>query len=88
MVQIVQRCKDIKWHFIGHLQRNKVNKIVAVPGIFLVETVDSDKLATALDLAWAKQVEEKGKLKVMLQVNTSGEQGEEKNQYFYYLFLQ
>lgn len=21
-------CPDIKWHFIGHLQRNKVNKVV------------------------------------------------------------
>ncbi|KAJ9587962.1 hypothetical protein L9F63_018607 [Diploptera punctata] len=75
--EILERCKDIKWHYIGHLQRNKVNKVVAVPGIFLVETVDSDKLATTLDTAWAKQVEHKGRLKVMLQVNTSAE--EEKN---------
>lgn len=72
--EILQRCKDIKWHFIGHLQRNKVNKVVSVPGIFLVETVDSDKLATALDSAWAKQAGDTGKLKVMLQVNTSGEE--------------
>ncbi|PSN50545.1 Proline synthase co-transcribed bacterial protein [Blattella germanica] len=70
--EILQKCSDIKWHFIGHLQRNKVNKIVAIPGIYLVETVDSDKLASALDSAWAKQGQTR-KLNVMLQVNTSGE---------------
>jgi uncharacterized pyridoxal phosphate-containing UPF0001 family protein len=40
-----------------------------------VETVDSDKLATALDAAWAKQKGETAKLKVMAQINTSGEEG-------------
>lgn len=25
---ILSQCPDIKWHFIGHLQSNKVNKIV------------------------------------------------------------
>jgi PLP dependent protein len=25
--QILENCKDIKWHFIGHLQRNKINKV-------------------------------------------------------------
>lgn len=25
---ILNQCPDIKWHFIGHLQSNKVNKIV------------------------------------------------------------
>lgn len=24
---IVQQCTDIKWHFIGHLQSNQVNKV-------------------------------------------------------------
>ena len=26
---IVEHCKDIKWHFIGHLQRNKANKVAS-----------------------------------------------------------
>lgn len=25
--EITTNCKDIKWHFIGHLQRNKINKV-------------------------------------------------------------
>jgi PLP dependent protein len=25
--QILEQCKDIRWHFIGHLQRNKINKV-------------------------------------------------------------
>lgn len=25
--RIEQSCPDIKWHFIGHLQSNKINKV-------------------------------------------------------------
>lgn len=25
--KILEHCKDIKWHFIGHLQRNKIPKV-------------------------------------------------------------
>jgi len=48
---------------------------VSVPGLYLVETVDSDKLASALDTAWVKQKGQSTKLKVMAQINTSGEDG-------------
>lgn len=24
---ILEQCKDIRWHFIGHLQRKNVNKV-------------------------------------------------------------
>lgn len=34
--------KDIRWHFIGHLQTNKV-KLIA-PFVFLIQSVDSEKL--------------------------------------------
>ncbi|XP_068085417.1 pyridoxal phosphate homeostasis protein isoform X2 [Anabrus simplex] len=74
--ELVESCPDIHWHFIGHLQRNKVNKVLAVPGLYLVETVDTEKLASTLNSAWEKK-EKSEKLKVMVQVNTSGE--EEKN---------
>ena len=33
---------DIRWHFIGHLQRNKVKYII--PFVQLIQTVDSLKL--------------------------------------------
>lgn len=38
--------KDIKWHFIGHLQTNKVKYIV--PYIHLIHTVDSMRLLQAI----------------------------------------
>jgi len=75
--EIIEKCSDIKWHFIGRLQRNKLSRVLSIPGLYLVETVDSDKLATALDTAWVKQKGQSTKLKVMAQINTSGE--EEKN---------
>ena len=63
---------DIRWHFIGHLQRNKCNNLTSTPGLWMVETVDSDRLATTLNSSWKKKQPE-CKLKVYLQVNTSSE---------------
>lgn len=37
----------VKWHFIGHLQRNKVKKAVEI--FDMVETVDSAELAIEID---------------------------------------
>ena len=39
--------KDIEWHFIGHLQTNKVKYIA--PYIYMVESVDSLKLLREID---------------------------------------
>ena len=55
----------IRWHLIGHLQRNKAK---VVPGRFeLVHSVDSVALATELD----RRAEVP--LRVLLQVNVAGE---------------
>src|SRR6266516_2314461 len=55
----------IRWHLIGHLQRNKAK---VVPGRFeLVHSVDSVELATELD----RKAEVP--LRVLLQVNVAGE---------------
>ncbi|CAH1785085.1 unnamed protein product [Owenia fusiformis] len=70
---LLEQCAEIKWHFIGHLQRNKVNKVTATPNLYMVETVDSAKLATALNKSWEK-LQQENKLNVMVQVNTSGEE--------------
>ncbi|KAJ8778589.1 hypothetical protein J1605_013266 [Eschrichtius robustus] len=43
--KILSSCPEIKWHFIGHLQKQNVNKLMAVPNLFMLETVDSVKLA-------------------------------------------
>ncbi len=44
--------KDIEWHFIGHLQTNKVKYIV--PYITMIEAVDSLKLLREIDKQAAK----------------------------------
>ena len=38
---------EVEWHMIGHLQRNKVKKAVQL--FDMIETVDSLRLATAID---------------------------------------
>lgn len=38
---------DVKWHFIGHLQTNKVRQIL--PYVSLVHSVDSEKLLRLID---------------------------------------
>lgn len=71
----------IRWHFIGQLQSNKCKLLVSsVPALYMVESVDSIKLATLLDKAVAS-VNESGVIKrifsgpllVLVQINTSGE---------------
>ena len=42
---------DVRWHFIGHLQSNKAKALAALPNLHLVESVDNEKLATALNKA-------------------------------------
>ena len=39
--------KDIRWHFIGHLQRNKVKQII--PFVYLIHSVDSERLLEEID---------------------------------------
>ncbi|HET8713535.1 MAG TPA: YggS family pyridoxal phosphate-dependent enzyme [Gemmatimonadales bacterium] len=56
--------REVHWHLIGHLQRNKAR---LVPGRFeLVHSVDSLELATELD-------KRASGLRVLLQVNVAGE---------------
>ncbi|XP_029161464.1 pyridoxal phosphate homeostasis protein isoform X1 [Nylanderia fulva] len=76
--QILEKCKEIQWHFIGNLQRNKVNKILNIPNLYIIETISNDKLANVLNNSWPRfRKSDDSKLNVMVQVNTSEE--EEKN---------
>ena len=59
---------EARWHFIGRLQRNKLNKLLAYPVI--IHTVDSQKMASALN----ERVKEGGSLEVLIQVNTGAEE--------------
>ncbi|GAV81962.1 Ala_racemase_N domain-containing protein [Cephalotus follicularis] len=64
--------KDIEWHFVGHLQSNKAKMLLeAVPNLAMVEGVDNEKIANHLDRAVTSLGRDP--LKVLLQVNTSGE---------------
>ena len=57
----------IRWHLVGHLQRNKAK---LVPGRFeLVHSIDSIELATELD----RRGEATAPVRVLLQVNIAGE---------------
>ena len=61
--------KDIRWHFIGHLQTNKVRSIA--PFIYLIHGVDSVKLLKEI----AKQAEKGGRvIDCLLQVHIAQEE--------------
>jgi pyridoxal phosphate enzyme (YggS family) len=60
--------EDIEWHFIGHLQTNKIKYVV--PAARLIHSVDSLHLAQALNAYCEKHGHVAS---VLLEVNTSGE---------------
>jgi len=64
---------DIKWHFIGHLQRNKCNNLTQCPHLWMVETIDNERLANSLNLSCGRRNGDIQRLNVFVQVNTSGE---------------
>lgn len=52
--QLQHSAPEIKWHFIGTLQSNKAKQLItSVPNLWMVESVDSIKLANLLDKAVA-----------------------------------
>ena len=61
--------KDIRWHFIGHLQSNKV-KLIA-PFVYLIHGVDSVKLLEVVNKEGEKI---KRKIKCLLQVHIAKEE--------------
>jgi len=66
----VHRLADcpVRWHMIGHLQRNKAREAVRL--FALIHSVDSGRLAEALQ---RRAAEENRVVPVLLEVNTSGE---------------
>lgn len=60
--------QEVRWHMIGHLQRNKARKVVDC--VRLIHSVDSLRLAEEL-----QQILRKGerRIDVLLQVNVAGE---------------
>ena len=61
--------QDIRWHFIGHLQSNKVKDIV--PSVYLIEGVDSLKLLREIQKVAGKTGKQ---VAVLLQVHIAEEE--------------
>lgn len=60
--------KDIRWHMIGHLQRNKVKYLV--DKVYLIHSVDSLRLAREIQ----KEAEKKQtQVNILVEVNVAGE---------------
>lgn len=61
--------EDIRWHFIGHLQTNKVKQLIGK--VSLIESVDSEKL---LDLIDAESHKAGVMTRVLMQVHVAKEE--------------
>lgn len=60
-----EKYPDVKWHMIGHLQRNKVRQAL---GIFdIIQSVDSERLAKAIE------DQAKARVPILIEVKTSDE---------------
>ncbi|UCD15911.1 MAG: YggS family pyridoxal phosphate-dependent enzyme [Candidatus Omnitrophota bacterium] len=60
--------KKVRWHLIGHLQKNKVKAAIKI--FDMIETLDSVELASVLD----KECERAGKvMPVLIEVNSAAE---------------
>ena len=60
----------VRWHMIGHLQRNKVKTVV--PLVRLIHSIDSLRLAEELHTFASKNEQP---IDILIQVNASGETG-------------
>ena len=65
-LEIRSKYPNVKIHFIGHLQKNKINQ--ALEMFDVIESVDSIELADAVNKRAQKTVE------IFLEINTSGEE--------------
>jgi PLP dependent protein len=67
--KVLKADPGIEWHFIGHLQTNKVNMVVGNSA--LIHSIDSERLAEAV----AARAESLGiQQEILVQVNISGEE--------------
>ena len=61
----------IRWHLVGHLQRNKVAR--TLPLVSLIHSVDSERLLAANNEARTDDADNLPPIDVLLEVNTTGE---------------
>ncbi|XP_023332677.1 pyridoxal phosphate homeostasis protein [Eurytemora carolleeae] len=67
--ELLEKCPDIKWHFIGNCQTNKAKTLMSCPNLAVIETITSEKLASKLNAQGGERP-----VSVMVQINTSGEE--------------
>ncbi|MGI6010369.1 MAG: YggS family pyridoxal phosphate-dependent enzyme [Ruminococcus sp.] len=71
--EITRKCEElpseVRWHMIGHLQRNKVKYIVGLAS--LIHSVDSYRLAETIS---QEAVKKKVTVPILLEVNVAGEE--------------
>ena len=67
--EMLSTCPEIRWHFIGNCQTNKVKALLSCPNLTVIETITSSKLATKMNNQLSTST-----VGVFVQVNTSGEQ--------------
>lgn len=71
LTKIPELPADVRWHFIGHLQTNKVRALVGTRRIALIESVDSENLLRIID----SESERAGVVSnVLMQVHVAQEQ--------------
>lgn len=62
---------DIRWHFIGHLQTNKIRRLLSSGPVALIESIDSEHLLRAVDA----EAERLGiTARVLMQVHVAAEE--------------
>lgn len=64
-----QMPSDVRWHLIGHLQRNKVKYVVGK--VYMIHSVDSLRLAEEISKEAVKQ---SVTVRILLEVNVAGEE--------------
>ncbi len=67
---LYEKCPDIRWHMIGHLQSNKLNHLFKITNLVAIHSVDDGEL---LEKIVKKDHERHHPLGIFLQVNTSME---------------
>ena len=61
---------QVRWHFLGNIQSNKLSKLLKVPGLVSIHSVDR---LSILEKILKKDSELKAPLEIFIQINTSGE---------------
>ena len=69
---ILEKCPEIKWHFIGTVQSSNISKIVKSPNLTVIETISNIKQADKFQSS-CKSNKVSG-IGVMIQINTSGKE--------------